>query len=153
MIARLFDFRLPLLIAILVLLVPIMVGCGNANLASVSGQVTLDGKPVPDAFIKFIPKGTTGAPSFAKTDSSGNYCMMFSDSEAGAWVGDNVVEISTGGGGLAPGMGAPETIPSNYNSKSTLKETVKSGRNTFDFKLNSDAAKVVQPVDPDARKK
>ncbi|MEQ1829087.1 MAG: carboxypeptidase regulatory-like domain-containing protein [Pirellula sp.] len=125
-------------------------GCGNANLASVTGQVTLDDKPVPNAFVKFFPTGMTGAPSFGKTDANGNYKMMFSDSEAGAWVGENAVQISTGDVGLAPGMGTPETIPVAYNTKSTLVETVKSGSNKFDFKLKSDAGKVMQIADPDA---
>ncbi len=128
-----------------------LVGCGgNNDLASVTGQVTLDGKPVPEAFVKFIPKGSSGAPSFGKTDASGNYVMMFSDTEKGAWIGENSVTINTGHSGLAPGMGVPETIPAKYNSQTTLVETVKSGSNTFDFKLDSKAGKVVQPLDPDA---
>lgn len=125
-------------------------GCGNSNLASVTGQITLDGKPVPKAFVKFLPKGTTGAPSFGKSDANGYYSMMFSDRESGAWIGENVVNISTADGGLAPGMGTPETIPVTYNTKSTLVETVKFGKNKIDFKLSSDAGKVVQVADPDA---
>jgi hypothetical protein len=125
-------------------------GCGNSNLASVTGQVTLDGKAVPKAFIKFLPTGSTGAPSFGKTDEAGNYRMMFSDTESGAWIGENRVIINTGDVGLAPGMGTAETIPSNYNVNSTLVETVKGGSNKIDFKLTSDAGKVIQSVDPDA---
>ncbi len=126
-------------------------GCGSSNdLASVTGQVTLDGKPLPNAFVKFIPNGTVGAPSFGKTDASGNYVMMFSDTEKGAWIGENTITISTGDTGLAPGMGTAETVPANYNTKSTLVETVKAGRNTLDFKLESSSGKVVQPFDPDA---
>jgi hypothetical protein len=127
-----------------------MVGCGNPNLASVTGKVTLDGKPVANAFIKFYPTTTTGAPSFGKTDASGTYRMMFSDTEAGAWVGENSVQISTGDVGLAPGMGTPETIPVAYNTKSTLVEKVKAGSNTINFELKGDAGKVIQIVDPDA---
>ena len=135
------------------LLLLLVAGCGgNDNLASVTGHITLDGKPVPNAFIKFIPKGATGAPSFGKTDSSGNYRMMFSDTEAGAWLGENAVTISTGDVGLAPGMGSAESIPAVYNTKSTLVETVKQGSNKIDFKLSSSEGKVVQPVDPDAAK-
>ncbi len=129
-------------------------GCGgNADLAAVTGQVTLDGKPVPNAFVKFVPKGATGAPSFGKTDQSGNYRMMFSDTAAGAWLGENAVSISTADTGLAPGMGTPELLPSKYNTATTLVETVKSGSNTFDFKLESSGGKIVQPVDPDAAPK
>jgi len=129
----------------------IVPGCGgNGDLADVTGKVTLDGKPVPNAFVKFLPKGDSGAPSFGKTDAEGNYRMMFSDTEAGAWIGENAVTISTGDVGLAPGMGTAETIPAIYNSNSKLVQTVERGRNTFNFELESSAGKVLQPVDPDA---
>lgn len=136
--------------ACLLLLLVLIPGCGNPNLASVTGKVTMDGKPVPNAFVKFFPTTTTGAPSFGKTDSDGNFTMMFSDRESGAWVGENSVQISTGDVGLAPGMGTPETIPAIYNEKTTLKQTVKAGSNQFNFELKSDAGKVQQISDPDA---
>lgn len=129
----------------------ILLGCGSDNdLAEVTGKVTMDGKPVSNAFGKFLPKGATGAPSFGKTDAEGNYRMMFSDTESGAWIGENAVTISTGDVGLAPGMGTAETIPAIYNTKTTLVETVESGRNNFNFELESNAGKVMQLLDPDA---
>jgi hypothetical protein len=126
------------------------VGCGDPNLGSVSGTVTLDGKPVPNAAVKFFPTGTTGAPSFGKTDSNGNFTMWFSESKSGAWIGQNRVQITTGDVGVAPGMGTKETIPIAYNEQSTLVETVKPGKNKIDLKLSSDASKVVQQIDLDS---
>jgi hypothetical protein len=128
-----------------------LLGCGgNSDLAAVTGKVTLDGKPVPNAFVKFLPKSAAGAPSFGKTDADGNYRMMFSDTEEGAWVGENSVTISTADTGLAPGMGTAEKIPAIYNTNTNLVQTVERGRNTFNFELESNAGKVVQPIDPDA---
>ncbi|MGL4551752.1 MAG: hypothetical protein ACRC33_11235, partial [Gemmataceae bacterium] len=50
-------------------------GCGRP-LASVEGTVTLDGRPLPDAEVQFLPdptQGTTGPPSSAYTDPDGRY--------------------------------------------------------------------------------
>ena len=117
-------------------------GCGgNPNLGQVTGTVTLDGKALPDASILFTPD-SGGATSYGKTDSSGHYRMMFSNTEAGAWVGKNRVIIRTGDV-LPDNSGRiPELVPSVYNSKSTLTEDVKAGANTIDFKLDSKASKI-----------
>src|SRR5256885_2803991 len=82
-----------------------LIGCGSrGDLASVRGKVTLDGQPLPDAFVVFAPtkKGTT---SYGRTDAGGNYEMMFTDYQKGAWLGENSVRISTGdlGSGGGPG--------------------------------------------------
>src|SRR6476660_4467777 len=72
------------------------IGCGSrSDLASVRGKVTLDGQPLPGAFIVFAPT-TKGTSSRGKTDSVGSYEMMFTDQEKGAWIGENLVRINTG---------------------------------------------------------
>src|SRR6266550_1132156 len=79
----------------LTLLSACLLGCGaRGDLASVRGKVTLDGQPLPDAFVVFAPtkKGTT---SYGRTDAGGNYEMMFTDYQKGAWIGENSVRIST----------------------------------------------------------
>jgi hypothetical protein len=118
-------------------------GCGgNADLAIVHGKVTLDGQPLPDAFVVFAPtsKGTT---SYGKTDASGQYEMMFSDAEKGAWIGENLVRINTGDVASGGKAWPKERVPVVYNTQTTLKATVQRGDNTFDFELNSKAGKVM----------
>jgi hypothetical protein len=65
-------------------------GCGQSNLVTVKGVVTLDGKPVEGAFVKFVPKQTTGATSHeatAVTDASGNFSLGTLKDGDGAWRG------------------------------------------------------------------
>jgi hypothetical protein len=62
-----------------VLLVSVLVaGCGGGNRAktvAVTGNLTLDGKPVNEARIRFSPSGsnTTGRTAIGDTDASGNF--------------------------------------------------------------------------------
>jgi len=50
-------------------------GCGSYKLAPVSGQVTVNGKPLPNAAVIFQPKraktSTPGPGSYGKTDDQG----------------------------------------------------------------------------------
>ena len=46
-------------------------GCGKSDLGAVTGRVTMDGKPLPNAFVEFIPTGGQGSVSYGKTDDNG----------------------------------------------------------------------------------
>lgn len=123
----------------------VLCGCGgNPNLFHASGTVSLDGKPLDNAFVTFIPMegGTT---SYGKTDGNGRYEMQFTDTETGAWKGQNRVEIRTGDVGAGGAPGPRERVPTAYNSASTLTADVKSGNNEFNFELKSGSSKIVQP--------
>jgi hypothetical protein len=118
-------------------------GCsGRSELAAVTGTVTLDGQPLPSAFIVFAPTGS-GTSSRGKTDAAGRYEMMFSDREKGAWIGENMVRISTGDVGSGDQAGPKEIVPAVYNRDTTLKVVVQPGSNTFDFQLDSKAGRVI----------
>jgi hypothetical protein len=122
----------------LVLSAAVLAGCGgNPNLATVTGTITMDGQPLAEAFIKYIPS-SGGATSYGKTSSDGTYEMMFNDNEMGAWQGENRVEIRTG-----DVQGPPERVPSVYNEETTLLVTVQSGTNVFDFELDSSASEII----------
>ena len=129
-----------------------LMGCGgNSNLGSVSGKVTLEGQPVPDALVKFTPvKG--GSPSNARTNSSGEYTLTYTDTEDGAEIGEHTVSISTYRAANPeadpPTTLVPEKVPAKYNSQTTLKADVKSGSNTIDFPLKADGP-VLQPAPKD----
>ena len=121
-----------------------ILGCGgNPNLGKVTGTITLDGQPLADATIVFTPD-SGGSTSFGKSDSSGYYKMVFSDTEDGAWIGASKVSIRTGDV-LPDNSGViPEKVPNVYNTRSTLTAEVKTGSNTFDWKLESKAGKIEQ---------
>jgi hypothetical protein len=122
-------------------------GCGStrSDLGEVSGRITLDDRPVADAFVQFISRegGTT---SYGRTDKNGAYQMAATRKSEGASLGNNLVRISTADvqdqGGKA--VKVPERIPAEYNVRSDLIRKVEAGENVFDFELKS-SGKVVQP--------
>ena len=123
-------------------------GCGGGatdypDMGTVSGTVTLGGSPVSGASIAFQPSEVGARASSAVTDANGYYSLRYSANMDGAKVGEHTVRISTyqeegpgEGGDIVPAV--PETIPNQYNSKSTLKQTVEQGSNTFDFALDAE---------------
>lgn len=126
------------------------IGCGhNEDLGTVTGTVTLDGEPLADAFIEFIPTSGEGSPSYGRTDANGKYELKFSRSESGAWLGPNTVRITTEDVEDVNGeeQFIPEKVPTQYNVNSTLTADVESGSNTFDFELDSEGEVVSQLED------
>ncbi len=136
-------------------LVVVGAGCGGPagpDVASVTGTVKLDGKPLPDAQVTFIPlDGTGGRPGTATTDGNGRYVLHFSEGREGAIPGKNRVQITTGrsSGEDADGnpvAAVPEKVPMTYNSKTTLEFVVEPAKeNIADFDLKSGGP--VRPVD------
>ena len=113
-------------------------GCDKGdlpNLAPVNGIVTLDGTPLANKEVIFAPEN--GRPSIGRTDENGKYELKYTAEIDGAIIGQHAVKISTPlpeGGNYA---GYKETVPKKYNAESSLKEEVKSGRNTKNFDLKS----------------
>lgn len=136
--------RLASLVAICSLMV--LTGCGgNADLASARGKITLDGQPLPNALVVFAPVAG-GTTSYGRTNAQGEYEMMFSDRERGAWLGENSVRITTGDVGTGDTPGTKERVPVIYNSETTLKAVVEKKANVFNFELESKAGKVKQTI-------
>ena len=116
-------------------------GPGGPEIASVEGTVTLDGEPLPNASVVFVPEN--GRPAGATTDSQGHYVLTFSEGREGAMLGKNKVRISTArdpsetpDGERIPAV--PETITMQYNAQTTLEFTVEPGKkNIADFELTS----------------
>lgn len=141
------HFQLPVVsrsLCLLILLI-ILTGCsGKSNdlpdLSKVTGQITLDGKPLQDAIIDFYPQGAQqkkqSRASTAATDEEGKYSLMYNNDTAGAILGDHMVRISKTEGGAE--VAGPEILPKKYNEKTILKATVtKEGPNTINFDLKS----------------
>lgn len=125
------------------LLCPIL-GCGDdgPELATVSGTVTLDQKPVAGADLIFKPQTAGGSPAYGTTDGEGNYTLMFTRDKEGAMLGKHNVEIEThklSPGDLGDGVPIPEyvPIPRKYKEPGALTAEVKDGDNDIDFVLDS----------------
>ena len=106
------------------------------DLGKVSGVVTLEGEPYPNAYVVFSP--TKGRPSEAVTDSTGRYELIYMPRVKGAQVGDHTVSITTQYQAPENPDSAPpfvEPLPPKYNVRSTLSATVGPGDNTVDFAL------------------
>jgi len=120
--------------ALACLLLLLAVGCsGNKDippLRTVTGLVTLDGKPLADANVAFAPEH--GRTSIGRTDAAGRYELYFDGPNKGAAVGRHRVIITT-----MPSMDSahPIFVPARYNVQTTLTAEVKPGKNTFDFAL------------------
>ena len=121
--------------------VQLFVGCGQeVQIATVKGQVVMDGNPVAGALVVFQPEH--GRPSNGKTDDQGQYELNYSQSEKGAVVGLHSVRITTGQAastseGKVVQAAVPEKLPARYNSKSELTADVTAGDNEVDFTLES----------------
>jgi hypothetical protein len=136
-------------------------GCNKGpELGSVSGVVTMDGRPLPNAVVTFVP-AAGGRAAIGQTDANGQYKLVFVGT-TGALVGQHRVSVTTvpKAQGSAPagkmteeeyqkqaaaGMDAAayekaqvvEPIPERYNTKTELVKEVKAGQNTINLELTS----------------
>lgn len=108
-------------------------GCSSSDrppLGRVSGKVTYDSKPLAGVIINFQPD--TGRAATCETDADGNYDLIYTYNVKGAKVGSNTVSFA-----WPTGAEAKVRIPPKYGEKSDIKVEVKSGRNTFDYNIES----------------
>lgn len=123
-------------------------GCGNSGppRVAVSGIVTLDGRPIEQGAISFVPAADSKQPSAGAEISSGEYSIP---ATSGPSAGKYRVEIRWSrptGKQVELGSPAPpgtlvdevkEAIPAKYNSQSTLVEELEPGENSLHFDLTS----------------
>jgi hypothetical protein len=137
-------------------------GCGRSGPAvqPVDGTVLLDGQALEGATVGFAPLDEKALPAVGLTRPDGRFRVTSTGGgppEAGAVVGEYVVVVSkqevegTGStvieGDTAPGPSTTypkqprvtDIVPSAYGRADTsnLRATVKPGRNTFRFELES----------------
>lgn len=118
-------------------------GCSGDNRSEVSGTVKVNGQPIAEGAINFIPvEGNRGAGAGA-TITDGKYHIPRS---AGVSPGKNRVELrafKNTGRKVQDPTGKPGTLaeervllfPPEYNERSTLVRDVKSGSDTIDFDI------------------
>src|SRR5262249_33745479 len=118
-----------------------LAGCSASSgpqIVAVRGTVTLDGEPVENAIVEFVPQ--TGRPASSATDELGQYDLAYTDSIKGAVTGTHLVKISTGRElvtqeGAVVQQAVPETIPARYNSQSELTAEVVPENAVIDFEM------------------
>jgi len=137
--------RLFCLLLNLLLLAVVSAGCGdNDGRLSVSGKVTLDGKPLPEGSIEFLPIAGTGGPTAGATIEQGKYRIV---PRRGLFAGRFRVNITanrkTGAQRMDRYRGVKydvqeQYLPTRYNEKSQLEaEVTDEGPNVFAFELTS----------------
>ncbi len=125
-----------------------LVGCGASDdlpREKLSGTINLDGKPLANGFITFLPASAEaatqgggaiqdGAYSIPRDQGlvPGSYKVLITSSEGGS---ETKIDDTNQMPGMAP-VPAKEAIPAQYNAESTLTADVKAGgENVFDFPL------------------
>ena len=104
-------------------------GCGGRGFAEVRGTVLVDGKPLQSAFVTFVPEGPDVVRGVGSTNAEGRYRVIRPGSKVGAMIGKNRVSVTGGDAG--------QTLPAQYNTKSTLTYEVKRGANVFDIDIKT----------------
>jgi len=133
-----------------------IVGCGGSKgdlppVVPVSGTVTLDGKPLANAGIVFIPTGQTRGGTFSgATDENGHYELLDRESRKGTTVGE--FKVICNKWVLPDGKDFPkdskvsplesnakELLPPRYSNEAQtqLKATVPAGGTTVNFELKT----------------
>jgi hypothetical protein len=138
------------LLSLLVLLTA--TACNSSpQFVEVSGVVKLDGKPMPDAVVEFLPdpaKGTRGPRASGTTDGEGRFRLVRDDEQDGAVVGFHRVLIQDArtfppARHLLPGGKMPVMPPSRISARyanatdTPLRQEVKAGSQTITLELTS----------------
>jgi hypothetical protein len=110
-------------------------GCGSQHadhppVFPVSGQVTWNGQPLPNALLVLHPKGAADAraiPARGQTDQHGHFRLTTYETGDGAPVGEYTVTVAyhqlvATGSGYEPG---PNLLPPKYASPETTDLTVR----------------------------
>lgn len=122
-----------------------LIGCSGSPypLATVSGLVTLDDKPLVGARVGFQPRAqggsvNAGPGSYAKTDEKGRFTLQTLDGTNGAVVGQHRVRITTHTEDEQGRIIRQEEVPLKYLRKEPLSfEVTESGTEAADFSLST----------------
>jgi len=126
----------------------LVAGCSSKGTAGLMGDVSYDGKPLPEGTIVFTPVDGATGPSTGGNIKDGHYDVP---AEKGALPGASYkVEITSQAktGKTIPNIMQPggppmelteQFLPAVYNTQSTLRVKVAPGTNRFDFHLEKKA--------------
>ena len=141
------------------LLLCLMAGCGKQayETVPVSGRVTLDGKPLANVGITFVPlavdkeKPNVGPGSLGKTDAEGNFRLHTTAGDDGAVPTEHIVRMSLAEpkskGGSQDELAAParkatrSTLPRKAEDGTLRCKVPPEGTDQANFELVSDPVK------------
>lgn len=122
-------------------------GCGpNDGRVAVSGQVTLDGKPIESGAILLVPVEGTMSPSAGSDIIDGDFDVSRAKGpKAGVFRVEIRSQRKSGRMVQAPPPAPPgvlaeewiEAVPPAYNRESTLRVELQAGNNPLNFDLKS----------------
>jgi hypothetical protein len=124
----------------------LLAGCAKPTLSPVSGRVTLDDQPLPNATVLFQPESTAGRPgagSSGKTNDKGEFTLKQIGTDiAGAVPGKHQVTVSAlDGPPPAPTEDRPkprkEKVPAQYRNKPLTFDVPPEGTTSANFPLKS----------------
>jgi hypothetical protein len=112
---------------------------------AVSGTITLDGKPLPEGRLQFLPDPSSSGIMAVAEINDGKFSI---DRASGPIPGKYRIMVSSRpvykikpgeSPGGSPPKSAPEMVPSQYNGKSSelVAEVKADGPYAFEFELNS----------------
>ena len=110
------------------------------EIVPVSGVVKLDGQPLDQATVMFVPEN--GRTAVGLTDASGTYRLQFTEDRWGTLPGSHRVMITTeraqsGGEGSPVIPARKELLPKKYNAETELTAQVTADKPAIDFDLTS----------------
>ena len=128
----------------LALLAAFTIGCGQStdfDKVVVRGVVTLDGEPIPNGELRFIPTNGTKGPISGGPIKDGAYVAQ---GRGGVPVGEHRVEIKAYRPATKPGQpispeGGPaeQYLDKRFNEQTTLTAKIEASTETQDFQLTS----------------
>jgi len=128
-----------------------LAGCSSATDITVTGTVTLDGRPLPDALVFFYPEGDTpGLGGSGRTGSDGKYTLQPAQGKKGISPGSYKVVISRplrrDGSPADPNVppiesDARETLPPKYSDRSASKLTAQISKDKTVHDIDLDSGK------------
>jgi hypothetical protein len=141
------------------LLVPLAAGCGKVELGRVAGKVLLDGRPLDNVQVEFIPevdkKSKPQPVSLGSTDAEGRYTLAAADGRPGAAVGEHMIVVhdlqlpagarlagradADKASDLPPAPADVERVAKAYRTAGTtpLRKRVQPGEQTIDLELRA----------------
>jgi hypothetical protein len=124
-----------------------LAGCGKSSgieKVVVTGMVTLDGQPIPNGEIRFIPASGTPGPISGGAIKEGQYVAQ---GRGGVPLGNHQVDIRAyrvkakgpGQAGSIDAEGGPavQYLDAKYNERTTLTAEIDATTQTKDFELTS----------------